>query len=88
MIYASPFSVSVWALSFSSTVYAVTYGHNSVRVNRDSDAVARNFLPTNLTLYGPAFEGNVTLLPGFKTGTQSPIDQDTLGEILPSNSWK
>lgn len=72
------------ALSFSASVTAVNYGHNSVRVSRDTDIVARNFLPTNLTLYGPAFEGNVTLLPGFKSGTESPIGQDTLGMRLHS----
>ena len=63
----------------TASASAVKYGHNTQKVVRDSPAVERNFPPVDITLYGPAFESNTTLLPGFSNGTQSPIDDGTLG---------
>lgn len=71
-----------FALSSALPAAAQRYGHNSVRVSRDSDLVAANFPTPNITLYGPAFQSNVTLLPGFSSGTQPPIDDATLGIII------
>ena len=71
-----------------STVQVATaqkYGHNSVRVSRDSALVAANFPTPNITLSGPAFQGNVTHLPGFIEGTQPPIDDATIGMFISSS---
>lgn len=66
------------------TASAQKYGHNSVRVTKDSALVAANFPTPNITLVGPAFQANVTILPGFASGTQPPIDDATLGNFARS----
>lgn len=76
---SSTLLVVTFALSFALPVSAQKYGYNSVRVTQDSALVAAKFPTPNITLYGPAFQANVTLLPGFASGTQPPIDDEALG---------
>lgn len=49
-----------------------TYGDNYTPVNKDDDAIARNFPDIDIDLLSPAFLNPETIPEGFANGTSGP----------------
>lgn len=60
-------------------VLAQGYADNQLPTIKDEPHVAANFPEVDIELFSPAFTQPDTVPSGFKDGTASPTDQDTLG---------
>lgn len=56
------------------------YGENWLKVEKDSDIVAKNFPHVNITLLSPAFINPNTVPEAFSEGKDGPTDDSVLGE--------
>lgn len=60
----------------------VQLGWNHAPVERDNEAISRNYQDVDIELLSPAFLNPETIPDGFANGTSGPTDDATLGESV------
>lgn len=59
-----------------------TYGDNYTPVNKDSEAISRNYPDIDIDLLSPFFLSPDTVPPGFANGTAPPTPDYVMGQCL------
>lgn len=84
MVVTSINSMKAALLCLGSSVLAqspgATYGDNASPVERDSEAITRNYPDIDVPLLSPAFTNPETIPEGWYQGTSQPTPDFVLGE--------
>lgn len=59
-----------------------TYGDNYTPVNKDDEAISRNYPDIDIDLLSPAFLNPETVPPGFANGTSGPTPDFVMSKLV------